>query len=134
MSAQLPAPDVAFNTLMTNVHAEVFFGKLASAGYPVNDEKEASEMLELAGKLRQVAPAVKAASSPYAKASQDLDKVLAARGLDGGIKQATYKQREQARRQQAVKLAAHPDIFNAVLSLKSNEAAQVAQQLGLTNA
>ena len=49
-------PDVgeAYNNLFEGVHANVFFGKLANHGIQPQNEKEAADLLELAGKLRGV--------------------------------------------------------------------------------
>lgn len=132
----LPNPQEAFNHLYNTVHAPAFFNKLASFGYQPRTEKEAAELLELAGKLRMVEqdPQVKAASaanSPYAEANQALDRALSAYGLDGSIKQAGAQEREIGLRRVASQLAADPAVFNSVLSLKAAEAAQLAGQLGL---
>ena len=52
--AALPDVQTAYNTLFDGVHQQVFFNKLASYGFVPQNEKEAAEMLELAGKLRYV--------------------------------------------------------------------------------
>ena len=130
----LPSPEQAYNHLFTNVHARAFFGKLASLGFQPRSEKEAADMLELAGKLRMVEQQTKQASAtanPYAQASNGLDQVLAQAGLDGGIKQASSQERDVAINQVAAQVMEDPDIYNSVLSLKAAEAEQVATQLGL---
>jgi hypothetical protein len=137
MSA-LPEPQQAFDTLFQNVHANVFFTKLAQFGYQPVNEKEASDLLELAGKLRaaEQAAQIKQASSPdspIAAANRDLDRVLAQQGLDAGVKQASAQEHNVAISQAAAQLSADPAIYNAVLSIKAAEAEQVAEALNLRN-
>ena len=50
----LPEVGEAYNNLFEGVHANVFFGKLANNGIQPQNEKEAADLLELAGRLRGV--------------------------------------------------------------------------------
>ena len=126
----LPEPQAAMDTIFQRVHSQVFFGKLAQAGIPVNSEKDASDLLELAGKLRAVAPQIKQAQvGTYAAANATLDQALAAHGLDSGIKRAQANDQQIALGNVAAQLAQDPEIYNAVLSIKSAEASQIAEQL-----
>ena len=127
----LPEPQAAINTLFSNVSAEVFFGKLASAGIQPQNQKEASDLLDLAGRLRLVEQdprAKQASASPYAQMVTELDSVLARNGLDGNIKQAAVQEHEIAVKQAAARLAQDPEIFNAVLSVKAAQAAALTQR------
>lgn len=125
----LPEPQAAMDTLFQRVHSQVFFGKLAQAGIPVNTEKDAADLLELAGKLRSIPQTKSAQAGIYAGASQALDHVMAANGLDGNLKQAQARDQHFALGNAAAQLAQDPEIYNAVLSLKAAEAQQIAQQL-----
>lgn len=134
-AAELPSPEDAYAHLFDQVHAQVFFTKVAQAGYAPRTEKEAADLLELAGKLRLVQedPAVKQASdasSPYAVASSALDRLLGQNGMDGSTKQAAAQEQEVALNQAVGMLAQDPNIYNSVLSLKAAEAQSIAQQLG----
>ena len=116
----LPDPETAYNHLFSQVHANVFFNKLASHGYAPRNEKEAEELLTLAGKLRD-AEHTKAAQdnsqSPYALANSALDNVL-------GSPARTVSHQKVAQ-----ELMQDPSIYDSVLSLKVAEAEQFAQQL-----
>ena len=131
--AALPTPEQAYAHLFDNVHARVFFGKLASFGIQPQSEKQASELLELAGKLKAAEqdPTVKAAAernSPFAQASSDLDRQLGRMGVG---KAAAAEQADIALNQAAAQLAQDPATYNAVLSLKAAEATQIAKQMGI---
>ena len=126
-AATLPDPDAAYSHLFDQVHARIFFTKLGQAGYTPRNEKEAQEMLELAGKLRMVRqdPAVKQAaddSGRFAQANQALDTVLGQHGMDGSIKQASAQEQDVALDQAVDLLAQDHNIYNSVLSLKAAEA------------
>lgn len=132
----LPDPQAAYNLLLERVHANTFFQKLAAYGYHPRNQKEATDLMELAGKLRvaREEPAIKAAAerSPFAEASASLDQYLYSNGLGGNVKAAAEREQQIACQKAAAALAADPDIYNAALSLKSAEAAQIAAQLGLS--
>jgi hypothetical protein len=123
----LPEPQAAFDLLFQNVHSEVFFGKLASAGVSPRNQKEASDMLELAGRLRVLEedPRVQKAAqvdSPYARMIADLDEAMAANGLDSGVKAAADREYGVAVNQAAARLMQDPNIYNSVLSVKAAQA------------
>jgi len=124
----LPTPDEAFALLSAQVHQQAFFGKLAQAGISPQTEKEASDLLQMAGNLRaagydaaQPAPASQT-DSPITKAAEKLATQLgqdpAAANRDHAIKSA------------CAQLAQDPNVYNAVLSLKADEAEKLAAQLG----
>ena len=132
----LPEPGVAYDHLFDNVHSKVFFGKLAEFGYAPQTEKEAQDMLGLAGKLRaaQQDPQVKQAaadSSPFAQANVALDNVLGHAGLDGHSKEAEAQREDAFLDQAAANMAQDPDIFNSVLSLKAAEAEEIGVEYGI---
>lgn len=93
-------PDEAYNILVANVHAPVFFEKLARVyGISPQTPEEAREVLLMAGKLRNAheQEQVKQASvnkNFYAEARQDLDTTLTKQGFqlfaeeDNAVKQA----------------------------------------------
>ena len=110
----LPSAAEAYNYLFDNVHSQVFFGKLASYGIQPTTEKEAADLLVLAGKLQHVDTAEKQAAdqSRFATAVSALDSVTA-----GG---------EQSIKQAAAALSQDPSVYNAVLALKAHEAAVLA--------
>jgi hypothetical protein len=96
-------PDDAYNVLVSQVHAPVFFEKLARVyGVQPQSPDEARELLLIAGQLRNAddQQAVKQASQRenfYASARQDLSRAMAANGLapiqhDGlAVKQAAQQ-------------------------------------------
>ncbi len=130
--AVLPDAKTAYDHLFDNVHAQVFFGRLAQRGIIPQDEKQASDLFALAGRLRHVTQAEKTAGdqeSPYAGALRALDNLLSQSGLGGQVKQAQARERELAIKEAAAQVAEDPAIYNAVLSLKSYEASLAAQQL-----
>lgn len=133
---KIPTAEDGFNHLMTNIHSQVFFHKLAAAGFAPANDAQIKSQIELAGKLRhmQQEPRVKAAeeqNDPYAKASASLDKVLAKNGIDTGIKQAEAQQEEIAIHQAASTVMKDSGIYNSVLAIKAAEAAEAARQMGV---
>jgi hypothetical protein len=129
-NATLPDPKVAYETLFDNVHAQAFFGQLAAHGIVPATQKEAADLLDMGGKLRAYAqdPAVKqaaAANSPISAAAAELDAML---GDSPVGKQAAAQERVVAVKRAAAALAQHPDIYNAVVSLRQAAAAQQQQQ------
>ncbi len=122
--SSLPNPQDAYNQLFHNVHAEVFFGKLASYGIQAATEKEAADLLQLSSDLREFDGAEKqaAASSRFEGATAALNNIT--------TQPTTPAQRHQAQgqaiKQAASQLAQDPSIYNAVISLKAHEAAVLA--------
>jgi hypothetical protein len=131
--ATLPEPAEAYNNLFEGVHANVFFGKLANQGFQPQSEKEAADLLQLAGRLRHVDDTEKAASASHSRfegPTDALDSVMEGAGL-GSIKAAqAYTEEDQAVKAAAAQLAQEPIYYNSVLSLKAHEAAVLAQQNG----
>jgi hypothetical protein len=131
--AVLPDPGTAYNHLFGNAHARVFFTKLAAVyGFPAETPEDQQYLLQLAGRLRHVAQSEKeAADSPYGSALSALDQVMGATGMDQPVQAARHQEQEMAIKAAAAELAEDPMIYNSVLALKANEAAAVAEQLGL---
>ena len=128
--AALPDVQTAYNTLFDGVHQQVFFNKLASYGFVPQNEKEAAEMLELAGKLRYVEgeeEKIAADSSRLSNATVALDNVL---GIprEQQEKQSAANDEFTAISQAAAQLAEEPAFYNSVLALKAAEAAAYADQ------
>ena len=124
----LPDPDAAYAHLFDTVHSNVFFGRLASQGVEPMNEKEAQDLLMLAGRLREADEQEKVAGdSRFGAPLEALDGVL---GGPGGIaKQAADAEEGLMIKQAAAELMEDPDIYNSVLSLKANEAAVIAGQM-----
>ena len=123
--AQLPDPVDAYNQLFDGVHAQVFFGKLASFGIQPSTEKEAADLFALAGRLRHVDGSEKqsADQSRFGRAISALDSVLG-NTPEGRQQQAAAGQ--QAIKQAAAELMQDHSVYNAVISLKAAEAAVLA--------
>ena len=120
----LPELETAYNNLFEGVHANVFFGKLANHGIEPQNEKEAADLLELAGRLRGVDNEEKeAGDSRFANPVGALNEVL---GETPQGKQAQAQEEAQAYKQAAAALAQEPVFYNSVLALKANEAAILA--------
>ena len=120
----LPELETAYNNLFEGVHANVFFGKLANHGIDPQNEKEAADLLELAGRLRGVDNEEKeAGDSRFANPVGALNEVL---GETPQGKQAQAQEEAQAYKQAAAALAQEPVFYNSVLALKANEAAILA--------
>ena len=120
----LPELETAYNNLFEGVHANVFFGKLASHGIAPQNEKEAADLLELAGRLRGVDNEEKeAGDSRFANPVGALNEVL---GETPQGKQAQAQEEAPAYKQAAAALAQEPVFYNSVLALKANEAAILA--------
>lgn len=110
----LPDPVNAYNHLFENVHSRLFFNKLAAAGIGPATEQEAADLLQLAGKLRQFAPAEeKQASSRFNEAVQSLSAVVP----------QTPANQEVAVKQAAAAVLQDPSIYQSLLSLHLHEAA-----------
>ena len=120
----LPELETAYNNLFEGVHANVFFGKLANHCIDPQNEKEAADLLELAGRLRGVYNEEKeAGDSRFANPVGALNEVL---GETPQGKQAQAQEEAQAYKQAAAALAQEPVFYNSVLALKANEAAILA--------
>jgi hypothetical protein len=122
-NAALPSYEDGFNHLYDNVHARVFFGRLANQyGLAPNNEKEAHDLLLLAGQLRAAKETEKQSSdSRFGGPLQALNSLL------GGS--ANYQsEQNMAIKQAAYDLADDPLIYNSVLACKQREAELWAMQ------
>ena len=113
----------AQDKLMADVYAPVFFQQLAARGYAPQDEKQAADMLDLAGQVAvaQRDPRVQATEQPsaYKQAADALQNVL-------GSSQQDVR---QSRWNVAVKAASDPAVYNSVLALRVAEAERAVQTL-----
>ena len=121
----LPDPTAAYNHLFGDVHARVFFGKLASYGIQPTTEKEAEDLLQLAGQLRtEDSPTKQAAeSSRFGGAVSALNNVLSPAPANAHQQAAIT---DRTIKQAAAELMQDPSVYNSVLSLKAHEAALLA--------
>lgn len=122
----LPDPKQAYDTIFTRVHANVFFHKLAAAGFQPRSQAEAEYMLDTAAKLRtiQESTQVKQAATqenPYYQLNQSLDTVMNQYGFAG---RPRYQEAEIGYKQAADTLMQDPEIYDAVLALKAAEYAE----------
>ena len=116
---QLPDIDTAASILFDRARGAAFFNKLASLGYSPNSEDEAIEYLKLAARAREIEPQLKKAGaegSLVKRANAALDSVMGTSPREG-----------QDHHKEVMKVASamveqDPDLFNAVLTLKSAEA------------
>ena len=124
-AASLPNPQDAYNQLYSDVHTEVFLGKLASYGIQPTTEKEAADLFAIAGQLRHVdGPEKQAADqSRFGGASSALGTII--NQTPAGQQQAAASH-QHAIKSAAAQIAQDPSIYNAVLSLKVAEAAVLA--------
>lgn len=128
----LPDPQTSYDTLALGVRARVFFNKLAAAGIAPRNDDEAHLMLETAGKLRHISEsaAVKQAAAednPFVQLNNGVDALMAQYGL-GQVKAAGFSDADVAYKQAAADLMQDPSIYNAVLSLKAEDAKAVQAQ------
>lgn len=131
----LPDPKTAYDTLVRDVYARTFFGRLAAHGLQPQSEKQAEDLLAMAGKLRVIAEddrvkAAEAANDPIARANQSVDGLMRRMGIGGHDKAASAQAATAARRQAAVRLAGDPALYNAALSYKAAVAQHHLQQQG----
>ena len=131
----LPDPQNAYGFISTEVQQKAFFNKLASFGIQPSTQKEAQDLLDMAGKLRiaqQNGELQKQAEngSRFGKALSALDNTMS---RNPRVKQAAEREHDHAVRQAVAQLAGDPDIYNSVLSLKAAQADEAAAQLGLYN-
>lgn len=122
----LPDPQAAYDKLFDEVHAKVFFQKVAAAGIQPRSIEEAQWMLETTSKLRAVNESAQvkqagAQDNPFYQMNAYLDGVLA----KNGIGQPTYQDQEVGFQKAAASLMNDPEIYNSVLSLKVAEAQAV---------
>ena len=121
----LPDPTAAYNHLFGDVHARVFFGKLASYGIQPTTEKEAEHLLHIAGQLRT-------SDSPTKQAAESSRFSGAASALNNVLSPAPATAHQQAAitdrmiKQAAAELMQDSSVYNSVLSLKAHEAALLA--------
>ena len=122
--AVLPDVKTAYDQVFDGVHCDVFFTRLGQVhGIVPQTEKEAHDLLLLAGRLRNV-ETEKAADdqSRYGEALSALDSVLGENNMDGHLKAAQAREEEFAIKQAAAAYAEDPMIYNSILSLKAHEA------------
>jgi hypothetical protein len=126
--ASLPDPETAYNNLFNGVHQQVFFGRLAAHGVAPQTEKEAEDLLMLAGRLRSAEEQEKTAGdSRFGAPLAALDGVLS----DEGMAKSAYDMEEAySIKMAAAELAQDPTIYNSVLALKAAEAEAIAAQMG----
>lgn len=123
-TATLPEPGQAYNLLFENVHANLFLQKLASAGIVPQTQREVEDLFTLAGKLRHTKQASEQHSeSRFGQAVSRLDSTLQS---SPGYRRTQAEHAQLAIKQAADSLMQDPDIYNAVLSLKLHEAAQLS--------
>tara|TARA_R110000751_G_scaffold307791_1_gene431607 strand:- start:346 stop:744 length:399 start_codon:yes stop_codon:yes gene_type:complete len=124
-AASLPNPQDAYNQLYSDVHTEVFLGKLASYGIQPTTEKEAADLFAIAGQLRHVdGPEKQAADqSRFGGASNALGTIM--NQTPAGQQQAAASH-QHAIKSAAAQLSQDPSVYNAVLSLKLADAATLA--------
>jgi hypothetical protein len=118
----LPNPQAAYDHLTEKVHCNIFFDKLARAGIVPQTEKEASDLLQLAGRLRHVEEQEKVAQAEqggrFGGALAALDHIL------GQNKQASVREAHTGIKRAAVYFKQDPEVFNSILALKQHEALQ----------
>lgn len=128
---QLPDVQTAEEVAMQILHRG-FFDKLASYGIQPSTEQQAAWILQLSDRLMEVErlDSVKQANDqadPFYQALQGLDAALSETGLLHQV--SPRQQTEQLAYKQAGEYwAQHPEIYNSVLVLKSNEAVREAQR------
>ena len=121
----LPDPTAACNHLFGDVHARVFFSKLASYGIQPITEKEAEHLLQIAGQLRT-------SDSPTKQAAESSRVSGAVSALNNVLSPAPATAHQQAAitdrmlKQAAAELMQDSSVYNSVLSLKAHEAALLA--------
>ena len=129
MSAKLPDPQTAYDTLLHGVHERVFFHKLAAAGLVPSTPEEAAAMLDTAFQLRMLreSPNVKQAAAENNPVFQMQT------GLHSLMEQYGLRQQQHATdiniKHAAASFADDPVMYNAVLALKAAEAENAQAQL-----
>lgn len=132
--ANLPDVQTAENILLQGIAQRVFFNKLAAAGYTPRTAEQAQYLWHIGGQLTAAAEhqhvkQAEAEADPFYKAAQALDNYLAANGIDTGMGYDRVRAQEAdlSILKAAQDLAAQPEIYNSVLMLKAQEAAEYAQ-------
>lgn len=131
----LPDPQTAYDTVLQDVHARIFFNKCASAGFAPRSQEEAQAMLDTAGRLRQlnaVAREKAGSDSPYLQMNRALTETMAKQGFDHAA--LPHEEVEHSYKEAAAFFANDPNLYNSVLALKVDEAEQTAKALGLRTA
>lgn len=115
---KLPAVDEAMSTL-DGLYADVFFSKMAEYGFVPPSEEGALSMLETAAYLDMVDGGEKSASyaDPFVDANSKLKEVLASQQLIDPS--ALYAQKAASIKQASVAFAQNPEVYKAVLAVKS---------------
>ena len=109
----LPDPKAAYDALSTGPRARVFFSTLASRGFAPRNEKEAADLLALAGQLAQAGAAQPAEpESRFATPLGDLVRLTKTAG-DG---------RDAELHNAAALFARDPVLYNSVLALRATQA------------
>ncbi len=122
--SKLPSAEEAYTNLFDGVHTQVFFGKLASYGIQPATEKEAMDLLTLAGQLRHVDGEKQAADgSRFSGAVNALESIYTETPAGQAQKSASA---DLAIEKAAEELMENPEIYNSVLSLSAAEAAILA--------
>lgn len=121
----LPTPEQAYDTIFGRVYTQVFFNKIASAGYQPRTQDEVQHIFNTTRNLRRIEESaqVKQASAqenPYFQMSQGLETVMQQYGLG----QPNHQESDIDCKQAADYLMNDPEIYNAVLALKAEEYAQ----------
>lgn len=133
---QLPDPDDAYATVFEGVYKRAFFSQLASRGLQPHNQKEAEDMLQLASRLQAAErqhqqKQAEESGNFYKQALDDLNRLLGVEDANGPAQEAARRQYQQSVKSAAEQLTDDPDVYNAVLALKSAEADHIAQQYGL---
>lgn len=114
---KLPAVEDAVGTL-DSIYADVFLSKMAEYGYVPQTQEGMLSMLETAAYLDSVDGGEKVATvDPFVDANSKLKQALASENL---VNPAIFtEQRNLGIKQAAYALAQTPEVYKAVLSLKS---------------
>lgn len=107
--------------LLDNVYADVFFSKLAEFGFAPQTEEGMLSALETAAYLDAVDGGQKQASvDPFVDANSKLKQALANENL---VNPAVFAQQNHAAvKQAAYAIASNPDVYKAVLAVKTAQA------------
>lgn len=118
----LPSPQEA-EALVDGLYADIFFAKMAEYGHAPRTQEDAYAMLETALSLDNLPePVTKQGSvGAYATAAELLQIKLAEAGIP--VRQPAAAQEALAVKQAAVGMASHPELYKAILALKSQAAA-----------
>jgi hypothetical protein len=128
----LPDAQTAYANLFAGVRQRVVFNKLAAAGYAPRSEAQAQYMMMLtddlaAGEAAALQKSAADGTDPYYQALSALREKMAEAGLTGGAA-GHASEVEMAIKQAAHDLAQDPELYNSVLALRAQEAAQLQAQ------